>query len=232
MILKSLFYTAFLCLLALPTLADQTSCEISRANLLAEEPLEKLTLKVCPREKTTEADIHLEYEEMRKVKTSSDFLVYQYTDKCYKKINSELFKSTDQDHDVLKIAEQLDAVLCDYPMGTGEVFRGASLPDEALKKYLDSKEISFPAFSSSSKSFSVSCEFAKKGNTLFRMISKSGRLIGSHSKHSMEDEVIFRTNTRFRVINSMTGIQAAMISGCKGVSNYFELEEIYEEEKR
>lgn len=229
MLFKSVFYTAFLCLLTLPAVAGQTSCLASKANLLAEEPLEKLTLKVCPLENTSQADIHLDYEEFRKVKTSSDFLVYQYTGKCYKKINSELFKVTNQDPDILKLAEQLDAVLCDYPISTSEVFRGANLPDDVVSKYLNSEEISFPAFSSTSKSFTVACEFAKQGNALFRMVSKSGRLIGAHSKHSLEEEVLFRTNTRFKVINAFTGIQAAAMAGCKGVSNYFELEEIYEE---
>jgi len=207
-------------LLSLPALADQTSCEASRKNLLSDDVLKKLTVKVCPPENTSDPDIDM---------TASEFLLYQYTDKCFDKINRELFKTTEKNPDILQLAEQLDAVLCDYPISESEVFRGANLPEAVAEKYQASEEISFPAFSSSSMAFNVGCEFAKKGNTLFKIISKSGRVVENQSKHDQEAEVLFRMNARFKVKVAISGFQASTMTGCKGISNYFELEEIYDD---
>lgn len=220
----------FLVLQSLPALADQTSCEASRKNLLVDDLLRKLTVKVCPRENTSDPDVYMEYDKKYESSTASEFLVYQYTDKCYEKINRELLKTSEQDPDTLQLAQQLDAVLCDYPISEKEVFRGANLPEQIAEKYHVSEEISFPAFSSTSTAFNVGCEFAKKGNTLFKMISKSGRLIENHSKHDQEAEVLFRMNARFKVKVAVSGFQATTMTGCKGISNYFELEEIYTDE--
>lgn len=232
MVIKRLFIFAFAFAITLPALADQTSCEVSKKNQLSDDLLKKLTVKVCPPEDTSDPDVNMEYDDAYKSSTASEFLVYQYTDKCYQKINSELFKTANQDPDILKIAEQLDAVLCDYPQSSAEVYRGANLPEAVAEKYHKSEEISFPAFSSSSTAYNVACEFAKKGNTLFKMVSKSGRVIHNDSKHSQEEEILFRTNARFKVLNAVSGFQASIVTGCKGISNYFELEEIYTDETK
>lgn len=214
---------------SMPALADQTTCEASRKNLLSDDLLKKLTVKVCPPENTSDPDVYMEYDKKYESSTAKEFLLYEYTDKCYEKINRELFKTTEQNPDILKLAEQLDAVLCDYPISEAEVFRGANLPEAVAEKYQNSEEISFAAFSSSSTAYSVGCEFAKKGNALFKIVSKSGRLIENQSKHEQEAEVLFRMNVRFKVKVAISGFQASIMSGCKGISNYFELEEIYDD---
>lgn len=231
--MKSLTVLALiLALQSVPVMADQTSCEASRKNLLSDDLLKKLTVKVCPPENTSDPDVYMEYDKKYESSTASEFLVYEYTDKCYEKINRELFKTKDQNPEILQLAQQLDAVLCDYPISETEVFRGANLPEGVVEKYHASEEISFSAFSSSSNAFNVACEFAKKGNTLFKIISKSGRLVEDQSKHEQEAEVLFRMNARFKVKVAISGFQASTMSGCKGISNYFELEEIYTDEIR
>lgn len=221
----------FVFLHSLPALADQTSCEASKKTLLADDLLKKLTVKVCPPENTSDPDVSMEYDRAYESSTASEFLVYQYTDKCFEKINRELFKKTEeQNPDILQLAQQLDAVLCDYAISEKEVFRGANLPEQIVEKYHASEEISFPAFSSTSMAFNVGCEFAKKGNTLFKIISKSGRVVENQSKHDQEAEVLFRMNARFKVKVAVSGFKASTMTGCKGISNYFELEEIYTDE--
>ncbi len=221
----------FISLLSLSAWADQTTCEASRKALLADDLLRKLTLKVCTHKPTSDPDIYMEYDKAFESKSPQDFLVYEYTSDCYEKLNTELFKSQDQNKDTVKLAEQLDAVLCDFPQSKEEVFRGAKLPDAVVAQYLKAEEVSIPAFTSASKAFHIACEFAKKdGNTFMRIASKSGRSIEKQSKHEDELEVLFRMNARFKVKTAITGFQASIMSGCKGVSNYFELEEIYEEE--
>lgn len=225
------FVALIISFVSFSVLADQTSCEVSQKSLLSDDLLKKLTVKVCPPENTQDPDVNMEYDKQLQSSKAADFLVYQYTDKCYGKINRELFKTADQDADTLKLAQQLDAVLCDYPKHEVEVFRGANLPEAVSEKYLKADEITFQAFTSTSTAFNVACEFAKKnGNSFFKIISKSGRLIENKSKHELEAEVLFRTNARFKVITAVSGFHASIMASCKGVSNYFELEEIYDEE--
>lgn len=218
-------------LLSVPVLADQTSCEVSRKNLLSDDLLKQLTVKVCPPESTSDSEIYTKYNKKYETLTAREFLVYQYTDMCYEKINRELYKTTDQNPEILQLTEQLDAVLCDYPKSIIEVFRGANLPESAVQNYLDAEEISFPAFVSTSTEHKVGCEFAQNGNTLLKMISKSGRAIEKNSEYQEESEVLFRTNVRFKVTLAMSGFRARVISGCKGIKYYFELEEINSEDE-
>jgi hypothetical protein len=229
---KMTFISLFFCLLALPALADQTTCEESRKSLLADDLLKKLTVKVCTHEPSSDPDVYMEYDKAYESTSASEFLVYEYTNDCYQNLNNELFKSKDQNQDTLKLADQLDAILCDFPESKEHVFRGAKLPEAVIENYLKADVISIPAFTSTSKAFHIACEFARKnGNTFMKIASKSGRAIEKSSKHEDELEVLFRMNTRFKVKNVISGFKASVMSGCKGVSHYFELEEIYDEEE-
>jgi len=222
----------FVSLLSLPTLADQIACEQSRKGLLADDLLKKLTVKICTHKFSADPDVYMEYDKAYESKSAQDFLVYEYTNECYQNLNNELFKTENQNQDTLKLAEQLDAVLCDFPIAKEDVYRGAKLPDAVVENYLKAEEISIPAFTSTSKAFHIACEFAKKnGNTFMKITSKSGRAIEKQSMHEEELEVLFRTNARFKVKIAESGFQASIRSGCKGVSHYFELEEIYTEEE-
>lgn len=219
-------------LFSLPGYSDQLSCEQSQKNRLTDDLIKKLTVRVCPYENSSDPDVYMEYNKNLESLNGAEFLVYEYSDNCYQKINSEMFKSKDQNQDTLKLAQQLDAVLCDFPKTKEDVFRGAKLPDAVVENYLKSEEISIPAFTSTSKAFHIACEFARKnGNTFMKIASKSGRAIEKKSKHEEELEVLFRTNARFKVKTAVSGFHASIISGCKGVSHYFELEEIYAEEE-
>jgi ADP-ribosyltransferase exoenzyme len=228
---KLTLFTLIISFLSLSALADQTACELSRKSLLPDAQLKKLTVKVCPAQATSDPDVYMEYDKMYESLSAQEFLVYEYTDTCYQKINSELFKSKDQDADTLQLAQQLDAILCDYPQNKEDVYRGVQLPESVVENYLKSQEITFPAFSSTSKAFHIACEFAKKGNTLIKITSKSGRAIEKQSKHEDELEIIFRLNSRFKVNLTVSGFKASIFSGCKGVSHYLELEEVYTEEE-
>ncbi len=213
---------------SLPLFANWLTCEQSQKNRLSDDLIKQLTVKVCPQTNSTDPDIYLEYFRKLESLSGSEFLVYEYTNICYQKINSELFKTKDlQDSETIKLAQQLDAVLCDYPQNNEVVFRGANLPEAAVTSYFKSKEISIPAFSSTSTSFDVACYFAKQGNTLMKIkSSKTGHAISKISSREDELEVLFRLNTKFRIVMAMTGFQASIVSGCKGISHYLELEEI------
>lgn len=219
-------------LFSLPGYSDQVSCNQSQKDRLTDELIKKLTVKVCPHENSSDPDVYMEYDKNLESLNGAEFLIYEYSDNCYQKINSEIFKLTNQNQDTIKLAQQLDAVLCDYPKTKENVFRGAKLPDAIVENYLKAEIISIPAFTSTSKAFHIACEFARKnGNTFMKISSQSGRTIEKLSKHEDELEVLFRMNTRFKVKTAVSGFQASLISGCKGVSHYFELEEIYADEE-
>lgn len=215
-----------LSLVSVTALANPTSCEESQKIRLSDELLRNLTNKVCGPDPSFAAEIKEKYAEASKKMSAPDFLIFHYTGGCYEILNPQLFKTVDQDPDTLKLAQQLDAVLCDYAEHQQEVFRGTNLKDAIVEKYMTAEEITFPAFTSTSKGFYTACDFAQKGNTLMRITSRYGRSIENTSQHDDEQEILFRSNSRFKVKTAVSGFQASILSGCKGVENFLILEEV------
>ncbi len=195
---------------------------------MPDQELNRLSEKICSPHFGPDPDEYLHYEDDIKNLTAQQRVVYEYAYNCFSKINSEMRKSSDFNMDIFNLSKQLDIALCNHPTFQGETYRGVDLPDDVLKQYLSSSVLEFPSFTSTSKKHHIGCEFAK--NTLFKIHSKNGREILKKSKHEDEDEVLFRLNSKFKVISAMSGFQAKIMAQCSGksIQAFIELEEIEE----
>ena len=202
------------------------SCEEGYVLKKSDQAINQLSNKICTPTFGQDPDEYLHYENDIKNKSVQERLVYEYTYFCYSKINSELRKTTQQDLDILNLSLQLDIALCNYPNYIGEAYRGIDLPEDVLQLYLNSKTIVFPSFTSASKKHTIGCDFAK--NTLFKIHSKNGRDIIQQSKHKEENEILFRLNSKFKVIDATYGAEAKIKAGCnnKNIQAFIELEEL------
>jgi SPP1 gp7 family putative phage head morphogenesis protein len=79
----------------------------------------------------------------------------------------------------------------------GVVYRGTGLTEKQLAKYVKGKTITEFGFTSTS----YSRDEAFAGNTIFIIKSKSGKLIAEISGHKTEQEVLFKSGTKFKVID-------------------------------
>ena len=77
------------------------------------------------------------------------------------------------------------------------VHRGANLTAEDLAKYVPGNEVTEPRYTSTS----ASSDKAFKGNTQFAIMGKSGRDISFCSKYPDEREILFPSNTPFKVLH-------------------------------
>lgn len=212
--------------LTLSSQAQSIACNQAQKQSMESSKLNALTEKICSPNFGPDPDEYLHYESDIKNLTAPQRLVYEYTYYCSAKLNSEMRKTSGQDLNLVSLSKQLDIALCDHPTFTGETYRGLDLPEEILKQYLSSSEINFSSFTSTSKKHHIACEFA--GNTVFKIHSKNGREIVKQSKHESEDEVLFRLNSKFRVLFTATGYEAKVLSQCPGkpVKAFIELEEM------
>lgn len=125
--------------------------------------------------------------------------IYGYTEgerSIYDQMNRGL-RSGNPGPAVLEQARELDAALEKLPCHAGEVYRGERLSAADLDTYESGigKVIKKPAFTSSSASSAESYP----GNAQFIITSKTGRRIAMYSAKIWQQEVLFRTGTKFRV---------------------------------
>lgn len=209
-----------------PVQAQTLSCEKSAQLKMSDKELNPLTEKICSPHFGPDPDEYLHYESDIKDLKAHQRLVYEYTYYCSAKLNSEMRKSSGHEPRILNLSKQLDIALCEHPSYQGETFRGVDLPKDILQQYLSSSEITFPSFTSTSKKHHIGCQFA--GNTVFKIHSKNGKEVIKQSKHESEDEVLFRLNSKFKVLFVATGHQAQILAQCKEkpVQAFLELEEV------
>jgi hypothetical protein len=83
------------------------------------------------------------------------------------------------------------------PKHDGVAYRGIRVPDyqEALARYALGKDVVWRAFSSASPDPA----YAVTGNILFRIQSRTARILGGYADFQPEQEVIFLPESRFRV---------------------------------
>lgn len=217
----------FATLIGLQLQAAPMACEVAQSQKMSQPDLLKLTDKICVETKISQ-DPSSTIEEVTNGSnwTAEQNLIFQYSKNCYTVINPALYAPLTAKPEVATLAKELDRSLCDQKIFQGEVYRGMNLSEELAKTYAEGAEILSPSFTSTSKQFNIGCEFAVKGNALIKIFSKNGREIENLSHHPDEEEVLFRLNTQFKVRLKMTGFQAKMISNCKKVSYYIEMEEI------
>lgn len=204
------------------------ACEDARRAKVSAEKLYSMIDQVCPVDNNPDSphDYH------RNDLYAHEHLVFEYTNLCSEVINRELWKKqSDADIKVLRLAEQLDLALCDYRKFEGTVYRGVKLPQSVLEDYLRASVIKMKAFTSTSERKDVACDFARRfeGNTILIIHSKTGREIAHDSDTTAEEEVLFRADTDFKVLNISTQKSDVIFqTGCDvpGVQYLFELQEI------
>lgn len=128
--------------------------------------------------------------------------IYAYTDdKFYSKINSQLVKGN-QTPEMQGLTEAINDTISKAKPHEGTVYRGVGIGDKelaakVLAKYEVGKETTATAFTSTSTDKETAHSF---GDTIhFEIKSKTGMHIEGLSKVAGEEEVLFKTNTKFKV---------------------------------
>ena len=203
--------------------AAPISCDLARTQAMSVKDVLDLTRLVCANP-SQDPDEHVDDIAMETHLTADKNLVYQYSKNCYRPINAVLYSPVNADRKAVLLTQQLDRALCDFTEYDGITYRGLNLNPETLEKYMKATDITPPAFTSTSKKLHIACGFTE--NTLLKIRSKHGREIENLSNHWDEAEVLFRLNTKFKIISATHGFRAKIDSGCKKAAYYIELEEI------
>lgn len=128
-------------------------------------------------------------------------VIYWYSDSGYIGINELLLKSKGQK--TTQLGEYLDLALSKLPNFEGITFRGANLSNADIRKYQQAFDekiiITEYAFLSTSRLKNKANQFRR--TVMFEIFSKNGKLIEKVSKFVDEEEVLFRRNSEFRVLN-------------------------------
>jgi hypothetical protein len=131
--------------------------------------------------------------------------IYKYSDDGYKEINKELRNS--KGRKLSDFTKYLSEALNKLPNFTGLVYRKVYLTKSELQQYNDSlknsKVLKEYSFVSTTKSRLIAMEFEGTTtyvpNCLFRIQGRTGKDIERITKFA-EKEVLFRPNTRFKVL--------------------------------
>jgi hypothetical protein len=126
--------------------------------------------------------------------------VGHYTGLGFEDLNSALRTNTMDASQQARVGA-LNQALDKLPPYTGSVFRGTNLPAEALAQYQPGSIVSESAFLSTTKDIKVAQSPAFAGNVEFRILSRTGRDISSLSMIPGEEEVLFKTDTKFYVVD-------------------------------
>jgi hypothetical protein len=174
-------------------------------------------MKIKPNTRLFKYVIHNLSRELEEVKTSeivyvkSDLsleertLIYKYTEDGYEQLNERLRVSKGKD--ISEFGKLLDKTMAKLPDYEDITFRAADLTDIELQNYLSAHEnngiLVEHSFVSTSKSKVIAYGFGK--TCRFTIVSKSGKDIEPFAKYGAhhpqnEKEVLFRPNTRFKVL--------------------------------
>lgn len=96
--------------------------------------------------------------------------------------------------EVMTYKALLNSALSKLPAYKGTVYRTTTLPPEVLTEYKVGKTIIHKAFTSASTGFS------SFGDYCFVMKSRTGRAIRAFSQNPSEEEVLFRSGTKFKIL--------------------------------
>lgn len=92
----------------------------------------------------------------------------------------------------------INEALNKLPNYEGIVFRGSKVEQKQLAKYKVGQIITEKGFTSTSSNMAVAQAFS--GNVFYTIFSKTGKAIKDFSEFSGEDEVLFRSGTKFKVL--------------------------------
>jgi len=120
------------------------------------------------------------------------YLIRKYTASFYRQLNTELREKRAKLANVEKV---LNTALDKFLDVKSAVIRGAELPQEELNQHQVGKIITYASFTSTSKGSG----FISK--TKFVIKSAHGKYIAPISFHGDEEEVLFKSKTKFKIIS-------------------------------
>lgn len=142
--------------------------------------------------------------------------IKEYTSSGYGSINRSIWKEKKTCEGVISTLNQ---ALLKVPNFQGWVLRGTDLPKKIRDQHIKNKTITYKAFTS------TSTQRGWGGQDQFLIYSINGASVANISSHKTENEVLFTTETQFKVIEK--------IETSKGVNLYIMIEndpELGEEE--
>lgn len=119
-----------------------------------------------------------------------------YTAFGYRAINSSTWKD---DKKCEGIVSTLNQALAKIPKYQSWVFRGTNLPPDIRRQHQKNKVITYKAFTSTSS------RRGWRGKDQFLIFSKNGASIADLSSLSSESEVLFPSNTQFKIVEKIKG---------------------------
>lgn len=120
--------------------------------------------------------------------------IYFYTGSGYGCLNSYLRNPEGKNPKIENLVKVLDQGLGRLPRYRGFVNRGSSLPEKIRELHKQGAEVDYAAYTSTSTSHGFS------GSDMFLIYSERGRPIMNFSGYKSENEVLFASRTKFRVI--------------------------------
>jgi hypothetical protein len=120
-----------------------------------------------------------------------------YTSYGYFSLNSNLRKNINSE-EVKVFKSLLLSAMSKLPVYQGVVFRGCHLSEELLRDHEVGSTVTYPAFTSTSSKFDLQ---AFRGcSHQFLIKAKTGAMVCKYSRKQGESEVLFRPNTKFKIL--------------------------------
>jgi hypothetical protein len=133
--------------------------------------------------------------------TSDDLsALADYTGLGHEDLN-EALRSNALDASQYDRIEAINNALGKLPPYEGPAVRGTNLPSEVLAQYQPGEYIIEKGFMSTTTNPLVAQSPAFGGNVEFRVLSSTGRDISAVSQFPAEQEVLFRSGTRFLIVS-------------------------------
>lgn len=149
----------------------------------------------------------LEHASAFNLREAQTLSIFQYTIDFYQEANTYLrngFAPEDkkyyENRGIKSIIEVLNQGLDKLPSYQGTVFRGADLSSEQIETYKKALESNTPVVKNEFLSSSRERKTAFNKNTVYRILSKTGKSIEKMSYFENEKEVLFKAGTKFKVV--------------------------------
>lgn len=161
--------------------------------------------------------LHLSFEEI--------VALTSYTTDDFKLMNRSLRNGSASVAQLL-FRDVINGALDKFPVYTGWVKRGLHLSPEDLQKYIKGGEITFTAFTSTTANMNLT-GFEMKNR--FIIYSRTGRDISQFSGSAGESEVLFKSGTRFRVLDVRNNVSIGEGASARTAETQITLEELTSE---
>ncbi|MEO5970701.1 MAG: ADP-ribosyltransferase [Bdellovibrionia bacterium] len=120
-----------------------------------------------------------------------------YTSYGFFSLNSNLRKNINSE-EVKVFKNLLLSAMSKLPVYEGVVFRGCHLPEKLLREHEVGSTITYPAFTSTS--FKYNLQVFRGCSHQFLIKAKTGAMVCKYSRNQGESEVLFRPNTKFKIL--------------------------------